>query len=131
MVIGQKWILNSYSFNRTCGNIKTLNVFGLARMATSSGLKVGSAEILGFERYNVNRGAKVENFLAAWAIFGWMLFVTSVGFAIEIMWTTWSLDVIYKLTLIPTMFCIRVRKFGGSIQKIDRCFIPIKCVSRC
>jgi len=84
IVKNQKQVLDIYSSNRTCGNMKTLNLFGLARLATSNGVSVKSEEILGCDRYILERGAKIEDVLAAWALLACMLALTTICFAIEI-----------------------------------------------
>jgi len=47
IVVNQKQVLESFSFESECGNMKNLNLFGLARMATSNRLKARSDEGLG------------------------------------------------------------------------------------
>jgi len=83
ILMNQKNALESYSLNIKCESMKTLNLFGLATRATSSGIMVQTDEGLECD-HNMNRRAKIEDFLAAWTMFGCMCCFAIICFALEI-----------------------------------------------
>jgi len=91
IVMHQLDFLERYGFKRECGNMTSLNLFGLARMATSEGLKLRGEEILGCQRYIVQRSAKIGDFVAVWVILGWVLGFASVCFTFEILRNKWGI----------------------------------------
>jgi len=89
-------------------------LFGLARLATSGGVTLQSNEILGCVRYNLERGAKIEDVLEAWVMLGWMLAFTALCFAIEIISKTLHFGFYHKTQQNWTLFQVRMRKLWKS-----------------
>jgi len=104
ILMTQRQTLEDYDFKRECVNMKSLNLFGLARTATSDGLKVRSDEIFGCRGYIFQRSAKIEDFVAAWVLFGALLGLASICFAMEIIENKWNI------------YCLKIISLGKNIH---------------